>query len=169
MKLPASLALLLISTSSLFAATLADAPKLKPVPFHEVVLDDPFWKQRIETNRTESLPTMHQSFVENGNLDNFKKAAGKMEGNHKGFAWCDSDVFKTLEGMAYSLKQHPDAEMERKLEEAVSDIAAAQRPDGYLTTYFQLGNIGAATMAAPKSSSRGRIRKANTRITTWDT
>jgi len=144
MKSLSCLSLLLISAISLLAATAAsgDAPTLKPVPFHDVILDDPFWKQRIETNRTESLPMMHQSFEENGNLDNFKKVAGKMEGNHRGFPWCDSDVFKTLEGMAYSLKQHPDANMERKLEEAVTDIAAAQRKDGYLTTYFQLGNIG---------------------------
>ncbi|MBI1176966.1 hypothetical protein GC207_05950 [bacterium] len=122
-------------------STLSDAPQMRPVPYYRVALSDPFWKPRIESNRTTSLPMMYQLFVDNHNLDNFKKAAGRMTGDQDGFPWADSDVYKTLEGMVYANKLHPDPEMEQKLEAAISDIAAAQRKDGYLDTYIQLGNM----------------------------
>ncbi|HEX7898557.1 MAG TPA: beta-L-arabinofuranosidase domain-containing protein [Planctomycetota bacterium] len=121
-------------------------PAAKAVDFSKIVLNDTFWAPRIETNRTASLPMMYQSFVNNHNLDNFPKAAGLMAGNHDGFLWCDSDVYKTLEGMAYALKLHPDAGMEGQLEAVIANIAAAQVSSGplagYLNTYFQLGNAG---------------------------
>lgn len=121
-------------------------PAAKAVDFSQVVLNDGFWAPRIQTNRTASLPMMYQSFINNHNLDNFPKAAGLMAGNHDGFLWCDSDVYKTLEGMAYSLKLHPDAGMESQLESVIANIAAAQVKSGplagYINTYFQLGNAG---------------------------
>ena len=122
-------------------ASLSDAPRMLPVPYYQVILSDPFWEPRIESNRKVSLPLMYQLFVDNHNLDNFKKTAGQMEGNHDGFPWADSDVYKTLEGMVYANKLHPDPKMERQLENAIADIAAAQRKDGYLDTYIQLGNM----------------------------
>lgn len=125
------------------------AARLQPVPYHCVILSDSFWKQRIDSNRATSLPMMNQSFVDNHNLDNFKKSAGKMEGNHDEFPWADSDVFKKLEGMAYSIKTHPDPEMAQKLESAIADIAGAQREDGYLDTYIQLGNMNRGGGSGP--------------------
>lgn len=121
-------------------------PAAQAVDFSRVVLKDTFWAPRIDSNRTQSLPRMYQSFIDNHNLDNFPKAAGLMAGNHDGFLWCDSDVYKTLEGMAYALKLHPDADLEAKLEAVVANIAAAQVKTGplagYINTYFQLGNAG---------------------------
>lgn len=119
---------------------------LQPVPFSQVVLSDPFWAQRIETNRTASLPMMYQSFISNGNLDNFPKAAGLMAGNHNGFLWADSDVYKTLEGMSRAIALHPDDTLRSELEGVLTNIAAAQISSGplqgYIDTYFQLGNAG---------------------------
>jgi DUF1680 family protein len=116
------------------------------VDFSKVALADPFWAPRIETNRTASLPMMYQSFIDNQNLDNFPKAAGLMSGDHNGFLWADSDVYKTLEGMARALQLHPDAAMAANLEGVISNIAAAQVVggplNGYIDTYFQLGNEG---------------------------
>ncbi|HEU4859014.1 MAG TPA: beta-L-arabinofuranosidase domain-containing protein, partial [Chitinophagaceae bacterium] len=53
----------------------------------------------------------------------------------------DSDVFKALEAMAYSLKTHPSAEMEKKCDEWIDKIAAAQQPDGYLNTWYTLKGL----------------------------
>lgn len=125
------------------------ASQLGPVPYHQVILSDPFWKPRIESNRTTSLPMMYQLFVDNRNLDNFKKTAGLMEGNHDGFPWADSDVYKTLEGMVYDNKLHPNPETEKRIESTIADIAAAQRKDGYLDTYIQLGNMNRGGGANP--------------------
>lgn len=119
---------------------------LQPVVFSQVALNDNFWAPRIEKNRTTGLPILYQSFVDNHNLDNFLKAAGLMGGNFDGFLWCDSDVYKTLEGMAKAIQLHPDANLQGKLEDAVTRIAAAQIQSGtmagYIDTYFQLGNAG---------------------------
>jgi len=120
---------------------------LQPVLFSQVALNDNFWAPRIEKNRTTGLPILYQSFVDNHNLDNFAKAAGLMGGNHDGFLWADSDVYKTLEGMAKAIKLHADADLQGKLEGVINNIAAAQIPQGqplagYIDTYFQLGNAG---------------------------
>jgi DUF1680 family protein len=119
---------------------------LQPVAFSQVALSDNFWAPRIERNRTTGLPLMYQSFVDNQNLDNFPKAANLMSGNHNGFLWADSDVYKTLEGMAKAIQLHPDATLQTKLENVVTSIAAAQVSSGplsgYIDTYFQLGNAG---------------------------
>lgn len=119
---------------------------LHPVDFSQVALNDNFWAPRIQKNRTTGLPIMYQSFVNNHNLDNFPKAAGLMGGNHDGFLWADSDVYKTMEGMARAIRLQPDANLESKLEGVLTNIAAAQIATGplagYIDTYFQLGNAG---------------------------
>jgi hypothetical protein len=121
-------------------------PALRSVVHRRVALSDNFWAPRITTNRTASLPMMHRSFVDNHNLDNFAKAAGFMAGNHDGFLWADSDVHKTLEGMALAIQLQPDGDLQAKLDAAVANIAAAQVSSGplkgYQNTYFQLGNAG---------------------------
>src|SRR6185503_1285542 len=119
---------------------------LQPVSYAQVALSDPFWAPRIEKNRTNGLPLLYQSFVDNHNLDNFLKAANLMGGYHDGFLWADSDVYKTLEGMARAIRLHPDANLESKLENVITSIAAAQVASGplsgYIDTYLQLGNAG---------------------------
>ena len=48
----------------------------------------------------------------------------------------DSDVAKWLEAAAYSLVNHPDKELEARVDEIISLIGCAQQEDGYLNTYF---------------------------------
>lgn len=50
----------------------------------------------------------------------------------------DSDVAKWLEGVAYSLIIKPDAALEKRADDIIDIIAAAQQPDGYLNTYFTI-------------------------------
>lgn len=61
-----------------------------------------------------------------------------------GFAFQDSDLYKWLEAAAYSLAQHRDAELEKRCDEAIDTICAAQQEDGYLDTYFIIRNPAAA-------------------------
>ncbi len=67
--------------------------------------------------------------------------ARKKGEKHEGIFYDDSDVFKALEAMAYSLKTHPSAEMEKKCDEWIDKIAAAQQPDGYLNTWYTLKDL----------------------------
>ncbi|MCB0107352.1 MAG: glycoside hydrolase family 127 protein [Caldilineaceae bacterium] len=104
------------------------------LPFTAVTIDDAFWSPRIETNRTVTIGYDFQKSEETDRLTNFDKAAGRMAGDHVGIFFNDSDVFKIIEGAAYSLQVHPDPELDAYLDDLIERIAAAQEPDGYLYT-----------------------------------
>ena len=107
---------------------------ITPVKFTEVKVNDNYWAPRIETNRTETIPFALQKNEETGRMDNFRKAAGIMDGPHLGRRFNDTDVYKVLEGVAYSLAVHPDDELERHADSLIAIIAKAQEEDGYLMT-----------------------------------
>ena len=107
---------------------------VKPVPFTEVQLADSFWSPRMEINRRVTIPYDFKKCEETGRIDNFAKAAGLMEGKFEGIRFNDSDVFKIIEGAAYSLSLHYDAELDKYLDDLIAKIAAAQEDDGYLYT-----------------------------------
>src|SRR5690606_9673884 len=65
---------------------------------------------------------------------NFAVAGGLKPGKFEGIFFNDSDVFKVVEGAAYSLALHPDPELDKYLDDLIAKIAAAQEPDGYLYT-----------------------------------
>ena len=115
------------------AAATLDYP-ITPVPFTEVTLADGFWLERIETNRETTIPFALQQNEDTERVDNFRKAAGLMEGKYVGERYNDTDVYKVLEGAAYSLQVHPDPALDAQLDELIAVIAAAQEDDGYLFT-----------------------------------
>lgn len=108
--------------------------QINPVLFSQVKIDDPFWSPRLETNRTVTIPYDFKKCEETGRIDNFAKAAGLMAGEHEGIFYNDSDVYKVIEGAAYSLTLHPDPELDRYLDDLIAKIAGAQEEDGYLYT-----------------------------------
>jgi len=109
--------------------------KLSPIPFTSVTCTDGFWVPKLETNRTVTVPYDFRKCEETGRIDNFEKAAGRMAGGHEGvYVFNDSDVFKIIEGAAYSLSLHPDPELDAYLDDIIAKIAAAQEEDGYLYT-----------------------------------
>lgn len=78
---------------------------IRPVPFTQVQVDDIFWAPKMETNRAVTIPFALKKNEETGRVDNFRKAAGLMKGPHQGKRYNDSDVFKVMEGVAYTLMQ----------------------------------------------------------------
>lgn len=115
--------------------------KLYPVDFAKVTITDGFWSGRMHTVATSTLNACID-YTENktGRIRNFEKAAAH-KGQHEGIYFDDSDVYKALEAMAYSLKNNPDNAIEAKADEWIAKIAAAQLPDGYLNTYYELTGI----------------------------
>jgi len=109
-----------------------------PVPFSKVHVDDSFWSPRLETNRKVTIPYCYQKCEETDRLSNFRKAAGLVDGPHLGTFFNDSDVYKIMEGAAYSLQVHPETSMRTQLEELIRVMAAAQWEDGYLYTFYSL-------------------------------
>jgi len=112
--------------------------KLKAVPFTDVVIADEFWAPRLETNRKVTVPYCFKKCEETGRIDNFTKAAGLMPGKFEGKYFNDSDVYKVIEGAAYSLKSHPHPQLEKYVDGVIDKIAAAQWQDGYLYTFYSL-------------------------------
>lgn len=111
-----------------------DAP-VKEVPFTAVHIDDDFWAPRIETNRLVSIPSAFHECEINGRFDNFAIAGGLMKGEHRGdFSFDDTDPYKIIEGASYSLAVKYDPQLDAYLDSVITLIAAAQEPDGYLTT-----------------------------------
>jgi len=111
---------------------------VKPVPFSEVQVGDDFWTPRLETSRKVTIPYAFDKCEETGRIRNFEKAAGLKEGKHEGIYFDDSDVYKIMEGAAYSLQINPDAKMRQHLDSLIKVMAAAQWEDGYLYTFYSI-------------------------------
>lgn len=134
-------ALLLLSA---VCASAADNPsrKLRPVPFTEVRLTDSFWAPRIEVNRQKTVPHNIATCEGTGRIANFARAGGLEEGAFQGIYFNDSDVYKMIEGVSYTLASRRDPELEARLDGIIAKIAAAQWEDGYLNTYYTLVEKG---------------------------
>jgi len=130
---------------------------IHPVPFTHVQLEDAFWAPRLETNRTVSVPYALRMNEETGRVDNFRKAARLMTGPHKGRRFNDSDVYKAMEAAAYTLRLHPDASLEKTLDDLIALIAQAQEPDGYLFTTRTNDPAHPAPGAGPERWSNLRV------------
>lgn len=55
-----------------------------------------------------------------------------------GFVFQDSDFYKWIEAVGYSLTQHPDPQLESIADGAIDIVCEAQQEDGYLDTYYIL-------------------------------
>jgi uncharacterized protein len=110
--------------------------RLRSLPLSDVRLTDRFWEPRRCINREETLYSQYEHIEETGRLDNFRRASGKVDASYRGLYFNDSDVYKWLEAASWSLATDPDPDLERIVDAAITEIADAQRPDGYLNTYF---------------------------------
>ena len=115
--------------------------RIEPVPFSDVTIDDAFWGPRLQSHKDVTLQVcIDQIENQTGRIRNFENAA-RGEGAHSGIFFDDSDVYKALEGMAYSLQNHPDPALEAKCDEWIDKFAAAQQEDGYINTYYTLTGL----------------------------
>ena len=124
------------ASSSPFAA-------LRPLALSDIQMTKGgFWYPwRIESLRTALLHG-YAEIEKSHAVENIRIAAGKSSGEYAGTWFADSDLYKWLEGASYYLSFSPeDAEVRSLVDDAVELIGLAQRPDGYLNTYFQLTDM----------------------------
>lgn len=108
---------------------------ISPVPFTQVKVKDEFWAKRIKTNHLVTIPIAIEKSKETGRIDNFAVAGGLKEGGFcSAFPFDDSDVFKIIEGAAYSLQIFPEEKLEKTVDSLIYLIGEAQEDDGYLFT-----------------------------------
>ena len=114
---------------------------IEQIDFSHVKINDNFWSPRLSKHVSATLPVcIDQIENQTGRIRNFENAA-KGEGEHSGIFFDDSDVYKALEGMAYSLINNPDPELEKKADEWIDKFAATQQPDGYINTFYTLTGL----------------------------
>ena len=110
--------------------------------FSQIKITDSFWKPKLEKVAKSALPaSIYQTEINTGRIRNFEKAGRKQGEDHEGIYYDDSDVYKALEAIAYSLQNIPDAALEQKADEWIAKIASAQEPDGYINTFYSLTGL----------------------------
>src|SRR5208337_4926824 len=114
-----------------------------PVPFADVPVAGPFWRERLEVVLTRTIPSQHAKLEEVGILNALKLPKPvpplTIHRNSHGFTtqiFWDSDVGKWIEAASYALSHRRDAEIEAKIDAIVDDLAKAQSSDGYLNSWY---------------------------------
>jgi len=131
------------------AAPTKDYP-IQAVPLTSVRITDAFWAPKREINRTVTIPHIMQQNELTGRVDNFLKAAKKKPGAYQGQRYNDTDVYKVIEAASWSLATHPDPALDKKVDDLIAIIAAAQEPDGYLYTPRSVDPANPAPGAGPE-------------------
>jgi DUF1680 family protein len=135
---------------------------LTPVPFTAVAVQDAFWSPRLETNRTVSIPYAFRQCEETGRVRNFQIADSVLRGEIKQGTFCsrygfdDSDVYKIIEGAAYSLHTHYDKQLDSYVDSLIEKIGRAQEKDGYLYTMRTIGQSQATSSTTWGTCTRRR-------------
>jgi uncharacterized protein len=119
-------------------ARLSPHARWRGLPLQDVTLTGGFWAERQRVNRDVSLGHGFRMLEEAGNLDNLRLAAGLSSGEYRGPVFMDSDVYKWLEAVAYAALAGLDAGVRQQADRAIALIEAAQAPDGYLDSYYQV-------------------------------
>jgi len=114
-----------------------------PVRFIDVALEGAFWRERLETVLTRTIPSQHVQLGEHGILESLKLPNPppplRVPLNEWGFTqqiFWDSDIGKWIEAASYALSHRRDADIEAKIEAIIDDLERAQAPDGYLNCWY---------------------------------
>jgi len=145
---------IILTTAGCSERKTADYP-VKPVPFTSVKLTDNFWAPRIKRNAEITIPIAFAYCESTGRIRNFEIAGGLDTGRFQTlYPFDDSDVFKIIEGVSYSLQTYPDPRLEAYLDTLIWKIGLAQEDDGYLYTNRTIaemhGGSGLHEWASPR-------------------
>ena len=112
----------------------AEPNALTPVPFNDVRLEDSFWLPRLKTQAETLVPFALDKTIPA--VENLRKTARFLSGDTTDLPFphrfVSSDLYKVMEGAAYLLSITENPELERRLDDIIDVIAAAQQDDGYL-------------------------------------
>ena len=117
--------------------------RFKAVRFVDVNLDGQFWRERLETVLTRTIPSQHVQLGKHGILESLTLPNPppplrfpRNEHNFTVQVFWDSDIGKWIEAASYALSHRRDADIEAKIEKIVDDLERAQAPDGYLNCWY---------------------------------
>lgn len=93
-----------------------------------------FWESKQNTNRDVTMPVIYKQFYETGRVTAFA-CDWKPGDEKKPHIFWDSDIAKWIEGVAYSLINAPDENLEEVIDIIVDWIHDNQFLDGYFNIY----------------------------------
>lgn len=133
-------ALLFVVLADVSNRAVAGSHPLQAVPVASVTVEGGFWGARVNTNAAVTVPHNFEMLENSGRMANFDRAAGINPTPYTGNLGGDSDVFKVIEGAAYTLQLRPGGVDADALARQVRRVIAAQQEDGFLGTAFILTN-----------------------------
>lgn len=134
------------------------------VTFENVHLTDSFWQPKQKVNAVNSLnAAIYQIGQTSGGEPNFDNAIKKLNGepysSFQGYVFQDSDIYKSIEAISYTLSViHDDTDpemveqrenLEATLARWISKIEQVQYADGYINTHFTLRSAGHSGGSSP--------------------
>jgi len=113
------------------------AGRLRPLGQDEIRITGGFWAQKQALNADTIIAHCEAWMERIGWSGNFDRAAdGSIGATHAGIEFVDSEIYKLLEAMAWELGRMPDDRLQRRYDDLVARVEAAQESDGYLDTSF---------------------------------
>lgn len=91
--------------------------------------------QRLNAEAT--IPHCIAQVESSGVLDNFRRIVGESDAAHRGFVFADSDLYKTIDAVAWETARSGERRHEAWLDDVIALVARVQEPDGYVHTWIQ--------------------------------
>lgn len=101
-------------------------------------ITDGFWRDRLDVNARRAIFHQWDQLEASGCIENFRIAAGDVDGFREGWFFADSDAYKWLDAASRILASSPDPRLASVTDAFIPLLARAQQPDGYLFTYNQI-------------------------------
>lgn len=122
---------------------------LRTIDLNKVRIQDSYWSPYVTLVKDTVIPYQWDALNDrvadaepSHAIKNFRISAGLQDGEFHGFVFQDTDLYKWLEAVGYSLASYPDPDLEAIADEAIELIAAAQQEDGYINTYYTVKEPG---------------------------
>ena len=108
---------------------------LKNVDYQHTMITGGFWSHYQDLLREVTIKSIYDRFSETGRFRALSCTWKEGEPGKPHIYW-DSDVAKWIEAAAYLCAQKPSPELEKLVDEAVSEMEKNQREDGYFNSYY---------------------------------
>lgn len=92
------------------------------------------WQQR---NADATIDHLISNLESSGVLDNFRRVIGESGAGYRGFVFADSDLYKTIEAIAWEIARSGTDRWNAWLDEVIGLVGRVQESSGYVMTWIQ--------------------------------
>ena len=145
------------STLAVKAVTPPPTAQLTLIDTKGYKIDSPLWSSRAKALIVNWIPhcikTINDPDLKQGGINNFLDAANKLAGKphkgHRGYVFSNAWIYNTIESICLAMMVDPAGDkeiiaaqkaMKATLEDWIPKVLGAQEKDGYIQTYYTLGD-----------------------------